>query len=309
MKPLVSVVIATRNRYEYLKRCVASILNQTYSPIEIIIVDDCSTDETPKIQEINNIIYIRNNSHKGAVESCAIGRNRASSDYIAQTDDDCIVEENWIEMLMETMKKSDAWLVGSRIINVSKDMLPQKVSKLKKSKLGKLLWKIFYLQDGSVGKVHINGVVEGNFDKKEEGYVDWITGGSMLYNRKKYNMKLDVNMFYFVEVDGCLKAKNEGLKCYFTSKTTVYHDISKHARPSPTQMLRNRYKYQIYFLLKNKFFKKSILSFIATTYTQVFDTLFFLILSLFQPHYFNAIWGKYEGIKLYKKLKKESVIN
>jgi len=309
MNPLVSVVIATRNRYEYLRRCVTSILNQTYSPIEIIIVDDCSSDETPKIQEIGNIIYIRNDSHKGAVESYSIGRSKARSNYIAQTDDDCIVEENWIEMLMNAIKKTDAWLVGSRIINVGRDMLPKQVSNLKKSKLGKLLWRVFYFQNGSVGKIHINGIVEGNFDKEEDGYVDWVTAGSMLYNRKKYDMKPDSNMFYFVEVDRCLRAKNEGLKCYFTSKTTVYHDISEHARPSKVKMLRNRYKYQIYFLLKNKFFKKSILSFIATTYTQICDTLFYIFLSLFQPYYFNVIKGKIDGIKLYKKLKKEGVLN
>ena len=44
-KPLVSVVIPTYNRFEYLLDAIKSVQNQTYSNVEIIVVNDCSTQE------------------------------------------------------------------------------------------------------------------------------------------------------------------------------------------------------------------------------------------------------------------------
>ena len=101
MNSLVSVVIPTRNRYKYLTKCINSIEKQTYKPIEIIIIDDCSTDETKKIQEINEITYVRNKKCLGAIKSYTKGRKIAKGSFIAHTDDDCVVEKNWIEVLME----------------------------------------------------------------------------------------------------------------------------------------------------------------------------------------------------------------
>jgi len=84
----VSVVIPTYNRYTLLKRAIESLLAQTYSVDEIIVVDDGSTDNTKDIQkDFPEIIYIY---QKNSGVSCArnVGIQRAKNEWIAFLDSD-----------------------------------------------------------------------------------------------------------------------------------------------------------------------------------------------------------------------------
>ena len=62
--PKVSVIIPTYNRAHYLQRAIDSVLNQTFQDFEIIIVDDASTDETPKVVEVFHDWRIRYFRHE-----------------------------------------------------------------------------------------------------------------------------------------------------------------------------------------------------------------------------------------------------
>jgi len=95
---LVSVNITTYNRAHLLKRCVDSVLMQNYSNMEIVIVDDCSQDNTKEIVEEYHhrnipITYIRHQKNSGL----AVARNTALKNsrgvYIATMDDD----DEWID--------------------------------------------------------------------------------------------------------------------------------------------------------------------------------------------------------------------
>jgi len=90
-----SVIIPTRNRCEHLKSAVNSILNQTWKNIEIIIIDDASTDNTADyltelIQINKNVIFISNKKAIGGSKSRNLGINIATGYFIAFLDDDDI---------------------------------------------------------------------------------------------------------------------------------------------------------------------------------------------------------------------------
>src|SRR2546428_480355 len=75
MDPLVSVVITSHNRFDYLERAVESVINQTYTNWELFIVDDCSSDPrylSLKQQQDRRIKYIRLRTNSGTP---AIPRN------------------------------------------------------------------------------------------------------------------------------------------------------------------------------------------------------------------------------------------
>jgi len=89
---LISIVIPTKNRLESLKKALSSVYEQTYKNLEIIIIDDGSTDETPefliKEQNLGKITFYRNEVSVGGGEARNIGIKQAKGDFIAFLDDD-----------------------------------------------------------------------------------------------------------------------------------------------------------------------------------------------------------------------------
>lgn len=93
-KPLVSVLIGTYNRANLINRCLDSILNQSYENIEIIIVNDASSDNTISVLEkyVNNypnkIRFINNGINKGISYNSNLAYSQAKGEYLALVGDD-----------------------------------------------------------------------------------------------------------------------------------------------------------------------------------------------------------------------------
>lgn len=107
---LVTAFIPTHNRSDLLERAVGSVLEQTWDPLEIIIVDDASDDETPDLLEellgkYNNIRVIRNETSKGAAVSRNMAIRQAKGEYITGLDDDDYWRPTRIERLMEEFEE------------------------------------------------------------------------------------------------------------------------------------------------------------------------------------------------------------
>ncbi|MDC7293601.1 glycosyltransferase [Butyrivibrio sp. DSM 10294] len=102
---LVSVIITTHNRQEYLGTSIKNILAQSYQAFELIIVDDASSDETEQLVKSfsdKRIKYIKNETNKGITATRNIGLKAATSNYVAYHDDDdlCRLDKLEKEMAM-----------------------------------------------------------------------------------------------------------------------------------------------------------------------------------------------------------------
>lgn len=88
-RPLISIIITTYNRASLLERCIQSALAQPYSPVEVIVVDDDSTDETKSIADkyAKHVRYIHK-QHSGIAATRNVGCRAAKGKYIAFVDDD-----------------------------------------------------------------------------------------------------------------------------------------------------------------------------------------------------------------------------
>ena len=115
MKPLVSVIVPNYNAEKYIKRCIESVEHQTYSRIEIIIVDDGSSDSSLNI--INGLISNFDNISVYCQENmnAAIARNRgiefANGEYLLFLDSDDILYEDAIFKMVQCAENEKSDLV------------------------------------------------------------------------------------------------------------------------------------------------------------------------------------------------------
>lgn len=118
----VSIVIPVYNVEKYLSECLDSVINQTYKDLQIIIVDDGSTDSSGKIcdqyAEKDNRITVIHQKNAGAANAKNTGLDNVKGEYLAFVDSDDWVEHNWIETLVNAMEKYDVDVVECGFDNV-----------------------------------------------------------------------------------------------------------------------------------------------------------------------------------------------
>lgn len=110
--PKISVIIPVYNTEEFLKDCLDSLVEQTEKDIEIIIIDDGSTDHSPEIEEkyqkkYPNIKLYKNERNLGQSETRNRGIDLAEGDYIAFLDSDDYVNPEMYEELYQTAIDND----------------------------------------------------------------------------------------------------------------------------------------------------------------------------------------------------------
>ncbi len=120
MKKLVSIVVPVYNVKDYLKKCLDSIIGQTYRRIEIILVDDGSNDGSEKIvddySKTDNRIVVIHKENGGLSSARNVGIDMAKGDYITFVDSDDFVDSNMIEkMLKEAVDRSADLVICNRI--------------------------------------------------------------------------------------------------------------------------------------------------------------------------------------------------
>ena len=117
---VISVIIPTYNRANTIERSAKSVLNQTYKDLELIIVDDCSSDNTEEIvanlaEHDDRVCYIRHEKNKGACAARNAGIDAARGEYIAFQDSDDVWRPEKLEKQIEVLQKYEADICYCRI--------------------------------------------------------------------------------------------------------------------------------------------------------------------------------------------------
>lgn len=116
MKPLISIIVPTYNSEKYLSQCIESLIDQTYKNIEIICVDDHSTDKTFEIlqkyaNKDSRIKLLRNEENKGTAFSRNKGLEAVTGKFLVWCDSDDWYEKNYCKTMLKTLIKSKSDIV------------------------------------------------------------------------------------------------------------------------------------------------------------------------------------------------------
>ncbi len=125
--PLISVIIPTYNRAEVLARAVQSVLEQSFTDFELLVVDDGSTDETASVlaQFFDTRLKIIRQENKGVSAARNAGLHVAKGDFFALLDSDDFWEKEKLERQISFMKESgfhicqtaEKWIRGGKAVN------------------------------------------------------------------------------------------------------------------------------------------------------------------------------------------------
>ncbi|WP_343288427.1 glycosyltransferase family 2 protein [Turicibacter bilis] len=161
MKPKVSIIIPAYNIENYIERCLESLVNQSLKEIEIIVVNDGSTDGTctriEKFLSIDGRVKLVNQENKGAIEARKTGLSIAKGKYILFVDGDDWLELNALEILYDNATKNNSDIVlypafrvdndGKNLFQVYEDCKEYSLQEVFLGKIVPSLWSKFIKLD------------------------------------------------------------------------------------------------------------------------------------------------------------------
>lgn len=123
MLSTISIIIPMYNCQEYIKECVESVLNQSYSNLEILLINDGSTDDTEKIcqrlSDSDNRIVYRAKKNEGPSETRNVGIDMAKGEYLMFVDADDLLNQNACQKMITVAENSKSDFVISSHVNIS----------------------------------------------------------------------------------------------------------------------------------------------------------------------------------------------
>ena len=131
IQPRVTVVIPARNAAESIGECIVSLEQQVLSPYEIIVADDCSTDQTEHAIALFAVKHLRSDKQLGAGATRIRGAKEACGDIIAFLDADCRAPKDWLlKIVREFENDSELGGVGGCYLHEFSDALIGRLSQL-----------------------------------------------------------------------------------------------------------------------------------------------------------------------------------
>lgn len=188
-QPLISVALCTYNGAAFLEEQVISILNQSHQNIEIVILDDCSSDETYTLiqqmaQKYEAVKSYKNETNLGFNRNFEKAIALCSGDYIAISDQDDVWEPNKLQVLLDHI--GDNWLVFSNSSYIDEEGKFMEGQLLHNLQMGNRDYKSLTLYNFVTGHTSMfsREFIENLFPIPHSGYYDWWMGFVALYHKK-----------------------------------------------------------------------------------------------------------------------------
>lgn len=212
--PEVSIIIPVYNKLPYTTACLESLYAHLPKNIssQIVVVDNASADNTPKIANVPGILYIRNEKNEGFVGGCNIGASRSSGKYLVFLNNDAVITEGWLSALYDTIStRENIGLVGSKILYMD-------------GRLQEAGGVVF--SDGSgnnYGRTDHPDRYKYNYVRE----VDYCSGASIIIARSLFEKFGGFDELYapayYEDTDLAFKVRKSGMKVLYQPSSVIYH--------------------------------------------------------------------------------------
>ena len=219
--PLVSIVIPHYNNFDILKDCIDSLLNITYDNYEIIIVDNCSEDNSYELIKNNwdNIKLYKTEKNLGYSGGCNFGAKHSKGKYILFLNNDTIHSRNFIEPLIEFLENNDN---VSSVQPKIKNYYDKKYFDYAGASGGFIDYLVYPFCRGRIFKT-----IEEDINQYDDIHqVFWTSGTAFITRKKIFDLLLgfDEKLFcHMEEIDYCWKNYLIGCDNYVIPQSVIFH--------------------------------------------------------------------------------------
>lgn len=225
-----SIIILNYNGTKFLQDCIDSIIRETNSPYEIIVVDNNSPDNSGELfsKKFPEIKFILNENNVGVPEGLNIGIKNSSGDFVVLLNNDLIVMPNWLTNFFKAYEKTGNALYQPKSLKFRDPSVLDGTG---------CMINLF-----GFGFARNKGVKdEGKYSKQEE--ISYASGTCMFAPKKIFDEigYFDPTFFaYHEELDLGWRARIFGYRSYYVPQAIIHHHGSAHWKWSP----------QVFYLLE-----------------------------------------------------------
>ncbi|MCY4044186.1 MAG: glycosyltransferase, partial [Cellvibrionales bacterium] len=231
--PKVSIIIPVYNQFALTYHCVASIiLAANHASYEIIIGDDCSTDETQNImQTIKGIKVAKTTENQRFLGNCNNAAKLAKGEYIIFLNNDTEVTSSWIDELLSPFTEDESiGITGSKLLNLDGSL----------QEAGGIVWGNG--KPWNVGNGQNPLAPEFNYSRD----VDYVSGAALCIPRKLWDkvghFSEEFKPAYYEDTDLCFKVRDFGYRVRYIPQSVVVHFEGK---SNGTDLSSGVKKYQV----------------------------------------------------------------
>ena len=234
----ISIVIATKNRFHDIIKCIESIFTQTLPPDEIIIVDASDTEELKsKIKEFKSMktkfVYIHTKA--GMTYQWNIGVKNSCGDIVFILDDDTILDKDFIKEIINIFEKDREQKIGGvcgdmiTIKNQNHSIIHSILATIYRP-IGITLATVFFLCKSGNGKFRLSGSSTWTYGTNKIANVEGLPGGATAYRREVFKeFTFDENIHVMADAEFSYRVSRKYQNVY-TPYAKIVHTVSPVAR-------------------------------------------------------------------------------
>jgi GT2 family glycosyltransferase len=243
LTPLVSVIIVTYNSAKFISQCLESVMASDYRAVEVIVVDNDSTDGTPSMvrKSFRHANLVEGGTNLRYSGGNNLGIMKSHGKYIFLLNPDATISTNCLSMMVETFARDPCiGVAGCKVIQPS---------------TATISFAGGYIDEVS-GRLKIVGdktMDVGQFETQKD--VQWTDGAAMMISRsalKEVGLFDSTYHFYYEEVDLCWRVSMVGLRVVYVPRAVAYH-FQGHSLKSLGSSWKTSYwgESRVIFVVKN----------------------------------------------------------